>query len=369
MQIPELAADPALAADLSASTRSQWKAFLNVMDRPVQEVVLPPQAVDLALSIARRGMDLGILLKVYRVAADATWDYLVNVADGIPEGSLDRIKVIKLLWGRGGRWINESIERLIMVHVGEREAALHGTFAHRSETVQAILRGDPVPIDRAAEDLSHQLRAPQTCLVLWFDEAQADQTLAPLEALVQAIARELKAPRLLTHPAGRRELGDGWPCGRRSTPAASPPSSARPARATVGQSGPGLAGFRTSHREAVEAERFIVSSGNPGTVTAYSDVKLACLLAENPDASRRLVEQELGKLAADDPSLDVVRETLAHYLRHGSNIVLTSKELFVHRNTVRYRLAQAEEMVGHPLTERRTEMDLALEFLHRWSPR
>ena len=86
-------------------------------------------------------------------------------------------------------------------------------------------------------------------------------------------------------------------------------------------------------------------------------------MSENPDAARHLVERELGKLAAPDPGLDIVRETLSHYLRNGSNIVLTASELYVHRNTVRYRLDQAEQLVGHPLTERRTEMDVALRLV------
>ena len=367
-QIPDLASDPALAADLSASTRSQWKSFLTVVERETQEVVLPPQAVDLALSIARRGMDLGILLKVYRVAGDATWEYIVKVVDAIPPAAgLDQAEVLKFLWGRAGRWINESVEQLILAYLSEREARLHGALARRHEIVQAILRGEPIGIDQAAEELGHKLRASQTCLVLWFDEAPADQSPAALESLAKAIAREVDAPHPMTHMAGRRELW-AWIAtrmpldpGRITELVAS-----AGARATIGRSGPGVDGFRISHFEAVDAERFVVASSSASTVTSYAEVELACLISKNPDAARRLVERELGALASDDPALDPVRQTLGHYLRSGSNIALTAKELFVHRNTVRYRLAQAEELVDHPLTKRRTEMDLALRLLDWW---
>ncbi|HJR89034.1 MAG TPA: helix-turn-helix domain-containing protein, partial [Aeromicrobium sp.] len=117
-------------------------------------------------------------------------------------------------------------------------------------------------------------------------------------------------------------------------------------------------------REAVDAQRLVLRSGISGSaVTSYADVELACLMSENPQAAQHLVERELGKLAAPDPALDIVRETLSHYLQNGSNVVQTATELFVHRNTVRYRLDQAEELVGHPLTERRTEMDVALRLV------
>jgi DNA-binding PucR family transcriptional regulator len=293
---------------------------------------------------------------------------MVKVADSIPPTSgLDHAEVLKFLWGRAGRWINESVELLMLAYIGEREAGLHGALARRSEVVQAILRGDPVGIDQAAQDLGHKLRAPQTCLVLWFDQAPADQSSAPLESLAQAIAREVDAARPLTHMAGRRELW-AWIATREplNLQRVEELVSAAGARAAIGRSGPGIEGFRTSHAEAVDAERFVVASDSTSTATAYADVELACLVSKNPDAARRLVERELGGLAANDPALDPVRQTLGHYLRSGSNIVLTAKDLFVHRNTVRYRLGQAEELVGHPLTERRTEMDLALRLLEWW---
>jgi DNA-binding PucR family transcriptional regulator len=73
-------------------------------------------------------------------------------------------------------------------------------------------------------------------------------------------------------------------------------------------------------------------------------------MSEQPEAAHRLVERELGKLAEPDPALDVVRETLSHYLRNGSNMVLTASELLVHRNTVRYRLKRVSDVIGWDAT-------------------
>ena len=363
-QIPELAANPRLTAVLHASTKSQWRMFLTVLERETFDVLLPPQAVDLAVSIARRGLDLGILLKVYRVAADATWEFMVTVADAIPEDGPDHADVLKFLWGRAGRWINESIEQLMRTYTAEREAALHGAFARRNETIQALLRGEAISVDTATSDLGHQLRALQTCLVLWFDDATTDASTAELESLAQAVARGVEAGRPLTLVAGGHELW-AWLATRKVPDPAAIQAIVAPsaARAAIGGAFPGVDGFRTSHREAIDAQKFVLRSGSASVVTAYDDVELACLISENPEGARHLVERELGKLAEPDPALDVVRETLSHYLRNGSNIVLTATKLYVHRNTVRYRLDQAEELVGHPLTERRTEMDVALRLV------
>jgi PucR-like helix-turn-helix protein len=37
------------------------------------------------------------------------------------------------------------------------------------------------------------------------------------------------------------------------------------------------------------------------------------------------------------------------------------RELYVHRNTVAYRLTQAEELLGHPIADRELELRVALE--------
>jgi hypothetical protein len=364
-QIPELAANARLSEELHASTKSQWRSFLTVLEREKPELLLPPQAVDIAVSMARRGLDVGILLKVYRVAADATWEFLVTVADSVPENGPDRADVLKFLWGRASRWISESIDRLVQTYLTEREAVVQGTFARRNETIQSLLRGDAISVDTAAKDLGHSMRAQQTCLVLWFDDAAAgDASFTDLEAIAQAIAREASAPRPLTLAAGRRELW-AWLATRQAPDLAGLTDIVERsgARAAIGGPSPGVNGFRTSHREAVDAQRLVLRGGSSSPATAYGDIELACLMSENPDAARHLVERELGKLAGPDPALDVVRETLSCYLRNGSNIVQTASELYVHRNTVRYRLDQAEQLVGHPLTERRTEMDVALRLV------
>lgn len=50
---------------------------------------------------------------------------------------------------------------------------------------------------------------------------------------------------------------------------------------------------------------------------------------------------------------EAVRETVTTYLAHGSSIEATARAMFLHANTVRYRLRKAVEASGVPLTEPR----------------
>jgi DNA-binding PucR family transcriptional regulator len=73
------------------------------------------------------------------------------------------------------------------------------------------------------------------------------------------------------------------------------------------------------------------------------------------------VRRELGGLAPDDgedAAAERLRATVLAYLESGMDGA--AARLAVHRNTVRYRLHQAEALLGRPVTERRRELELAL---------
>ena len=53
------------------------------------------------------------------------------------------------------------------------------------------------------------------------------------------------------------------------------------------------------------------------------------------------------------------------YLREGENAPRAAQRLYTHRNTVLQRVAHAEELLGHPIPDRRLELALALELTHR----
>ncbi|CAB4625624.1 unannotated protein [freshwater metagenome] len=70
-------------------------------------------------------------------------------------------------------------------------------------------------------------------------------------------------------------------------------------------------------------------------------------LAGDMLAKQTLVERIYLPLAKNSPEL---RETLSAYLESGRSLESTARELFVHPNTVRYRLKKISEIIGWDAT-------------------
>lgn len=133
----------------------------------------------------------------------------------------------------------------------------------------------------------------------------------------------------------------------------------------VGRGGTAAAveGFRTTHSEALDAQRVALLRRSAG-ITRYRDVALLAVLCADTVRARALVRSELGPLAVDDEVTSRLRETLTAYLSCGESHLAASHELFVHQKTVSYRVRQAEKLLGRRVGERRAELEAAL-LLHR----
>lgn len=371
-EFPEIREDPILVTELHASTRSQFQVFLSMLGHETQELLLPPQAVDLAVTFARRGLELASLLKVYRIGAEAVWDYFTRVVSEIPADGPDRTEALVLLWSRGGTWINQAIEHLVGDYAAERDALQGGSMARRAEVVRALLNEAPIPVDQASRDLGYPLRGPHTALVLWSSLASSEQTIAELNRSASAIARGLGA-KVLTVPAGRGEV---WcwlattelPQAERVRGALASAIADNSVIAALGTSSNGLSGFLQSHHEARAAQRYAASVAVSSRMIEYATVELSCLMDGHPPAVRAFISRELGELAGPGEAVDRIRETTAAFLDAGANVEQAASRLNIHKNTVRYRIGQAEELIGHPLSERRTEIGVALRCFDRYGP-
>jgi len=369
--VPELGADPVLLSELHASTRAHWVSFLARLPQPEQQIELPVPAVTLALSLARRGYDFGVLLKVYRVGRRTVWESITQMVDELPESSeLSRAAVLVYIWDRASNWIDDAIEGLLQVFDDERQRLLDEAIARRGDLIRAILDGKVDDPDAASIELGHSLRHQQTAVAVWADDdAPTPEADDSLQRMVGAISECLGAPKALLMAVSSRCVW-AW-VATRSQPDLSGIASvvaaqAQRVRVAVGAPSPGLDGFRQSHREAVQAQRVTMTSGQPRRLTFYSDVELIALTTDQHDAMRILVERELGALAGPEASLEPVRAALLHYLRLGGNVEGTAALLHIHKNTVRYRLARAEELIGRPLAERRASIELALRFVEEY---
>jgi DNA-binding PucR family transcriptional regulator len=131
----------------------------------------------------------------------------------------------------------------------------------------------------------------------------------------------------------------------------------------------GIEGFRTTLEEATDAERIRAASDRPGapSVVHHNDVGLEILLMRDPRLARQFVERELGPLALDTVDAARLRETLEASFRFGSHVA-AAEHLQLHEHTVRNRLHKAEELLGHPMGERRTELQVAARLMRLLPP-
>ncbi|MGH3360568.1 MAG: helix-turn-helix domain-containing protein, partial [Nocardioidaceae bacterium] len=138
-------------------------------------------------------------------------------------------------------------------------------------------------------------------------------------------------------------------------------------KASVGIGGyySGVDGLRWSYLEARDA----LTRG--AGIHQGAPLSLERLLTANPELPiRELGEATLGPLLAHDPPDNPLITTLATYLEVGGSVGETAERLFLHRNTVRYRLTQIEELTQKSLstTKDRVHLWLALHAIGRVDP-
>jgi DNA-binding PucR family transcriptional regulator len=360
--IPQISRDGGLMEDLHQSTRSQWVAFLDGMLAGGYTFILTPQAIGLAQSLVRRGLDLTVLLKVYRIASSALWDFFTRFVAGLGPDDPPRDEVLVYLYGLAVAWVEEMTERLIEVFYAERGQFFDGAAARRREVIDAILAGDPADASTAGLTLRHPIQRTQLCIVFWVREATT-QTLPTLHEVARGVAQRMGAPEPLTVIAGSREvwcwfaLPDGEDAAQPSA-VAIPPSI----NAALGSPIRGIEGFRVSHEEARAVQALVETAGGDHAFTRYADVAMLCLVGGRTESADRVVRGCLGELAGGEPGRQVLRETLQTYIQHGMSVDATAAALVVHRNTVRYRLGRAEGFLPAPIVDQHVRLAFALQY-------
>lgn len=351
VELPQFRTDLELRRALDASTTGQLRAFTASLLVEAGAIRPAPEAVYLASTIARRGLDLSVLLRIYRHGQQAALRFMNDVIEtqGFPEQG--RTDALMQVWSRASSWFSLCVEQLITVYAEEREGWLRSALTRRTLQVDTILRGDPIEVATAEAVLGHRLRRRQTALVISANDDAEGTT--PLEALAARLGTALGAPRPLLVPVGSRTVW-AWLATDHDPDLLLLSTTTLlddGIRIGIGIPADGIGGFRSSHREAVAA----LEAGN-GQVVLYSDVELVSLLSTNRAALGTFVARELGPLADDANA--TVRETVLAYLSAG--VGGAPARLGVHRNTVRYRLQQAEVILGHSVESRRLELHLAL---------
>lgn len=370
-EMPEVGAVEGLPEQVRITVRDHWLAFLGDFAQPEQHFHLVEAARRLSVELADRQLPLEMLIRFYRVAQQEVWDYVSELIKALPPGDFDRADLLMYFWNRAGVWLDQSITESIAAYQAARSRVLADAAAQRYESVRSILAGELGDAREASSALGgYPISVHHTAVVLSVGDAERAGTL---EQLATELARRIGAASPLVVKPGGRQLWM-W-LGTRDAPdltalaalAATPGSLAHESVVVgVGSATPGIAGFVASHREAQGALR-VTTPDTSGWLALYTDVELPVLLGCSPEVDR-FVARELGPLVGEDESTQRIRETLTAYLDSGGSAEEAARALVVHRNTIRYRLGQAEEMLGHPIARISPQLAVALrhhELFHR----
>lgn len=166
---------------------------------------------------------------------------------------------------------------------------------------------------------------------------------APAVAVLEG-RRDLTGLDLVRHEAGR-------------TVAVVSAGSQLDAAGGIAPSEDGVAGLPAALARAERAWRLGAALAGPGRLHRYADVETYDALVGHLRGAEldRLRDRTLAPLPAP------LRETLTAYVRCGGSVARTAEVLYVHRNTVRYRLRRMEQFTGLDL--RRPEDRLLCELV------
>lgn len=370
---PALGTDTAIAMDMAASNRANVRRILTALarrDGRPPPVGVPPEALDVARTLVRRGIGVDVLFQAYRRGQNVVWNRWMDCAARVVPPGPELVELLTSSSRYVFEYVDQVLGRVIAEAQREREEVLGGALARRTEAVRLILDGAPMDRQQASERLGYQLARRHTALVLWAEPA--GEVPGALESAATLLARAAGAHRPLTFPAGTSTLW-AW-LGSHGEPATGAlreaMTRARPnVRVAVGPTLAGITGFRRSHASALAIQRLLAGHRDGDRLAFHQDLEVTALAAQDQARAAEFVAGTLGPLAADTASAARLRETLRVFLDEAENAPRAAARLHTHRNTVLQRVARVTELLGHPPGERRLALELALELAHQIGPR
>jgi hypothetical protein len=362
--IPELAAmqDDELRAELTASAEANIAQVLRLLGHGarIDDVVAPHEALEYMRGNVRRGIPLAALLRSYRLGHAWLWERWSQALQERVEDSGELVAGQDHSSTFMFAYVDRVCDVLVEEFGSERERMLRSTSQLRAETVRAILAGGPIDEEAASRRLGYDLRRGHVALRV----AGTGGAVSGLERAVAGAAAALGSGEPLVVASGAARLDAWW--GSFDSPASGALERYEPPAGVLvafGRPGKGIAGFRSSHAEALQAARIgSLAQGTRPPVTGYADVELVSLLAGDLVRARAFVAGQLGPLAATTEPAERLRSTVLAYLACGGSATRVAKALFVHQNTVAYRVKRAEELLGRKVGERPIELTCALQL-------
>ncbi|KJL37217.1 hypothetical protein RR49_01105 [Microbacterium ginsengisoli] len=373
--VTELRPDPQLVEMLRASVEGNVSTICHILANDIALSNLQPTtaAVEYAQRLAQRDVPISALTRAYYLGQSMFLRLGIDAVESMAVREEERIELVRAVADVVHRYIDWILQYVSDVHEAERRRWNGGRGAVFASTVHRLLRGESNDAARFERETGFSVTSPFVALILWSDEDAS--FLAPIvRSLTQRLAtrwRTGRAPLIVTEdptttwawiPVApsiavsseeiRNELG-----------------SEQLLRVAVADLATGVDGFRTSHRQALDA-RMVALTSQPHhaeAVVRYADpaVSLLAMFTRDLRTTRRWVQTVLGTLARTDENARILRDTYRAYYAAGANVTQTALELGIHRNTVRRRIASTPAALQQrdPL-----EISMALRLFDAFGP-
>lgn len=359
-EIPELDGDPALIDLLRASVADNIRVAMARFSSGERRAEPPETALAYARRLAQAGVPVSALLRAYRLGQAECQQLMIEAFARDTDDPAAIVAATVDFSAATFAYIDGLSEQVVQAHTEERRRWLQSRAAARSAEVATVLAGDALEVGQAERMLGYELGRTHLGLVGWGD---ADV----LEREVRRIATDLGCLREpLVVPSDAGGVWAWLPLPRDGADPRTVTSTAPGVRLAVGDPGAGLAGFRTTHHQALAARAVALAADEEvrARVTTYADAGLVALLRTDLADLAAWVRGVLGDLATDDEHHQRLRETLRVLLAHRGSHTAAAAELSLHRNTVLYRARQAEQVRGRSLGDGRLDVEVALLACH-----
>lgn len=361
--------DPESAQLLHRSVEANVAMIVHALRHrlPVEELDAGPAAHAYAQYLASAGVPSIALRRAYHFGSDDALAFMFEAVETLSAPGDVKLRLLHHLAG----WLHHYIDRItiqVLQTFDEEKQRLAASRAYRiAALVQTVLDGATVDHTEFFQRSGYRLDQQHLAIALWVDGANAgmDHTQR-LDDLTRPIAQRVGGSTDRLFSAVDRTSGRAW----FGAPNLDVDHVVAELHAltveadlhiAVGDSGRGSRGFARSLEQAQSAGRLLYASGHQRMI-AYGQESvpvLAELVGDLPTL-RGWTRETLGGLARDTETAAMLRQTLTTHLCAGSSLVATAGLLHVHRNTVSYRLRQAERERGAPLTHHGTDLALAL---------
>ncbi|MER5337566.1 helix-turn-helix domain-containing protein [Micromonospora sp. NPDC002717] len=298
---------------------------------------------------ARSGRSMDALLAAYRVGARVSWREMSTTTVQGGSSAATVAEFAELMFA----YIDELSAASVAGHADELASVGRARRRNLERLTQRLLAGEPEEVLLRSADRA-DWPPPQTLTVVLLPRANLRAALALLhphtlesgEELPATAAGEDLAVLLVpdTHGDRRRQLA----------------RVLRGRRAVLGPARPWTR-VASSYQRATRALSLGLHPADDGAALDTEQHLAELALSTDPEGIADLRARVLAPLASLPPATaDRLAETLRSWLLHHGRRDDVAADLFVHPQTVRYRMGKLRELYGDRLTDPGTVLDLTL---------